>query len=241
MNFFYLRSQENKSSKGFNSPNYFVPTYRIIFVKEGRGFYRFDGQDLEVKPGMFFLTSPGNRSIDLYDGEVVLQVVSFTAPDGWLEKPFVVYKGTGRHNDFLIQIIQDLIYGKKKWKEPLLNIALDLFLDEDEVKKAGNQVILEKANYIRENPHLNFSIKDLAKQCGCSESHFRRLFKEQMDISPKQFIIKVKMQYAHQLMAEEKLYVKEVASIVGYDIYEFSKQFKNVYKKSPTQLISKVK
>ena len=80
MDFIYLRSQDNRSLKGFRSPSYHVPTHRIVRVVKGEGDYIFPDSNLKVTAGDILLTSPGVRSIDFPGNqEVHLQVVNFSA------------------------------------------------------------------------------------------------------------------------------------------------------------------
>ena len=241
MDFIYLRSQDNRSIKGFRSPSYHVPTHRIVRVVKGDGEYIFPDSTLKVKPGDVFLTSPGVRSIDFPGSqEVHIQVVNFSAPDYWMEKSHVLFHDSDRLLRFLNEIMDDMMVGKEKRRGILVNLAIDLFVECGEVDSGGNRVIQDVAEYILTNPHLNYTVSELAAQSGCSESHFRALFRKEMNMSPKAYIKKCKMDYAVRLMRDENLLVKEVADILGYnDIYEFSKQFKTVFGKPPTKLIKR--
>ena len=241
MEIIYLRSQDNRSARGFRSPSYHVPTHRIIRVVKGEGLYTFPESTFEVKPGDIFLTPPGTREIDFAgEQDVHLQVVNFSAPDYWMDKPFVIFHDEGRLRRLMNEIIEDLIFGNENRKDSLLAIAIDIFIECGEVKDAGDKVIQDVARHVRMNPHLTYSIVELAQKCGCSESHFRAIFRKEMKMSPKSFVKKCKMDYAVRLMRDENLLVKEVADILGYnDIYEFSKQFKTVFGKPPTKLVKR--
>lgn len=241
MDTIYLRCQDNRSSRGFRSPKYHVPTHRLIRIVKGEGTYTFPDSELKVKAGDVFLTPPGFRTIDFAgDQEVHLQVVNFSAPDYWVEEPFVIFHDKDRLLRLMVEIIEDLIIGSEKRKDALLSIAIDIFIECGEVKDGGNKVVQDVANSIKMNPHLNYAISDLAKSCGCSESHFRAIFRKEMKMSPKAYVKKCKMDYAVRLMRDENLLVKEVADILGYnDIYEFSKQFKTVFGKPPTKLVKR--
>ncbi|MCM8536904.1 MAG: AraC family transcriptional regulator [Lentisphaeraceae bacterium] len=241
MDFFYLRSQDNKSKKGFSSPAYIVPTHRVIRVVSGEGVYSFPDCDIEVSTGSIFLTAPGERQIQFgLSEDVQLQVINFSAPDYWMDKSHIVYSEDGRSRRFMNELIEDLIYGAEKRKNTLLSVVIDLFAESGKIDDGGNKVVKDVAQSIKENPHLNYVVADVAKKCGCSESHFRAIFRKEMKMSPKAYIKKVKMEYAIHLMRDENMMVKQVADILGYnDIYEFSKQFKTVYGKPPTKLIKR--
>lgn len=78
--------------------------------------------------------------------------------------------------------------------------------------------------------HRNISVKDLAKQAGISERHFRTLFHEAYGMTPKQYHRKVRMHYARFLLREANFSVKQAALEVGYsDVYTFSHQYKEHY------------
>lgn len=241
MDTIFLRCQDNRSTRGFRSPKYHVPTHRLIRVVKGEGTYTFPDCELEVSEGDIFLTPPGFRTIDFPDDqEVHLQVVNFSAPDYWVEESFVIFHDRERLLRLMVEIMEDLMIGNEKRKDALLSIAIDIFIECGEVKDAGNKVVQDVAHSIKMNPHLNYAISDLAKSCGCSESHFRAIFRKEMKMSPKAYVKKCKMDYAVRLMRDESLLVKEVADILGYnDIYEFSKQFKTVFGKPPTKLVKR--
>lgn len=73
------------------------------------------------------------------------------------------------------------------------------------------------------------SLADLAQRAGCSPSTVTRLFRRHLGISPTQWIIRTKMEYAAQLLTTTRLAVGEVGRQVGIDepLY-FSKLFKKV-------------
>jgi AraC family transcriptional regulator len=239
--FIYLRSQDNRSLKGYASAAYHVPTHRLIRIVSGEGLYKFPDKELPVGPGDIFLTVPGVRTLE-YVGEqnIHIQVINFSAPEYWMDAIYVKYNGRDRQYQFLCEIFNDLICGSEKRKNTLLNLAIDLFVEDGELKDGGNKVIQDITKYIEENPHLVIPVADLAGRAGCSESHFRAIFRKEMKISPKAYIKKTKMDYAIRLMRDENMQVKQVAHILGYnDIYEFSKQFKTVFGKPPTQLVKR--
>lgn len=241
MQFIYLRSQDNRSLKGFTSPSSHIPTHRIIRIVAGSGRYIFPDGEINLVADDIFLTTPGTRIIE-FDSqqEIHLQIINFSAPDHWMEKSHAKYPEEGRKKRLMKEIVEDMIFGSEGRRNTLLNVAIELFAESGRVDDGGNKVIQDIAHYIRQNPHLTYSVSDLAKKCGCSDSHFRAIFRKEMNVSPKLYIKKSKMDYAVRLMRDENMMVKQVADILGYnDIYEFSKQFKTVYGKPPTKLVKR--
>ena len=67
----------------------------------------------------------------------------------------------------------------------------------------------------------------LAAVCNVSEVYFRKLFKKHFGISPKQFIIDVRMQKAKQLLAEGSLSASAISEKCGFsNPYHFCRLFK---------------
>ncbi|MCA0754756.1 AraC family transcriptional regulator [Paenibacillus sp. N4] len=78
------------------------------------------------------------------------------------------------------------------------------------------------------------SIEGIAATLGYHRSHLTRLFKEATGLSPMQYLLKVRMKKAEELL-EGELTVAQVAASVGYnDPLFFTKQFHKWSGKSPT-------
>jgi AraC-like DNA-binding protein len=75
----------------------------------------------------------------------------------------------------------------------------------------------------------------LASECNISEVYFRKLFTKHFGISPKQFIIDVRIQKAKQLLAEGSLKISAVSEKCGFSTpYHFCKLFKQHVGISPS-------
>lgn len=80
------------------------------------------------------------------------------------------------------------------------------------------------------------SIEDLARSLGYHRTHLSKMFKQITGISPMQFLLKVRMERARELLNEQSyLSIDQVASSVGYpDALYFSKQFRKTFGQAPT-------
>ena len=226
------------SLRGFVSPEFFVGSHRLVWVQSGEGEYLFGDQSRLVKEGDVVMMSPGPRSIHFpEDQQVHLCVISFDAPEDFMAGSHRVFSDRGRRHRLLTEIIDDLRQCPVDRRDALLAVALQLFDEvEAEASEEADPKILEAVRHIDANPHQTLGVAELAGMCGYSDSHFRRLFREAVGTTPKQYIKKTKMAYALNLLREEKLPVREVAATLGYnDTFEFSKQFKTVYGVSPSK------
>lgn len=112
-------------------------------------------------------------------------------------------------------------------------------------EKSDDFSVLRKSDMARLQPVLIYvsahlaetiCINELAELINMSEKYFITFFKKTMGITPRQYIIQIKMKKALEYLHEQKFSVKEVASLVGYpDIYSFSKAFKKIYGIAPTK------
>ncbi|EDM27298.1 transcriptional regulator, AraC/XylS family protein [Lentisphaera araneosa HTCC2155] len=96
------------------------------------------------------------------------------------------------------------------------------------------QAIQNVLNHI--NHHLNqaISIDEMASVAKLSRYHFSRVFSKAIGISPNEYLIKTKMEYAQKLLFTQNLSVKQLAHECGYhDPSYFCKVFKKHFGHSP--------
>lgn len=73
-----------------------------------------------------------------------------------------------------------------------------------------------------------------AELCGICPTYFRRAFKENFGISPSQYVRKIRIDYAKELLVIKRYSISEIANMCGYgDVFQFSKQFKKLAGVSP--------
>lgn len=94
---------------------------------------------------------------------------------------------------------------------------------------------LYKGKEILDDLYLtNPPIQLIAQESGISQYHFFRLFKNTFGISPHQYLLKKKMQFAKTELVTSRHSISEIAFICGYsDIHSFSKAFKKFFGVSP--------
>ena len=136
------------------------------------------------------------------------------------------------------EIEKALVSGNTENKMSVLStlyaLAAKLFSTRQKLS-AGNETINKATEYICLNYALsNLTVSQVARECFVSEIYLRKLFGEKLNITPFYYITKVRMTHARNLI-QEKIPIKEVAVLVGYnDIYQFSRAFKRFYKISPS-------
>ena len=82
----------------------------------------------------------------------------------------------------------------------------------------------------------DFSVEKLADISGVSRRYFEKLFFDEKGVTPRDYIMELKMSLARELLLNEKLSVTDVAAELGYaDVYHFSKLFKQKNGCSPKE------
>lgn len=90
--------------------------------------------------------------------------------------------------------------------------------------------------YINQNVQNNLSVKELAENCNLSEKHFRTLFTTHTGLSPKQYIIKTKLERAAFLLSFTSQSVTEISDELSFlSPAYFINRFKYYYKTTPSQ------
>ncbi len=95
--------------------------------------------------------------------------------------------------------------------------------------------LLHQANqFINRNIGRNFTLKELAKEIGYSESHLRNLFRSAFSMTPSRYISDARLHKATGLLHQGILSVSKVAEACGYSsLFSFSRTFRNAMGCSP--------
>lgn len=74
----------------------------------------------------------------------------------------------------------------------------------------------EVQSYVSENLDRDLRVEQLAKRAGMSPRNFARVFKEQVGLSPGQFVEQSRLEIARQLLESSALTIAQVADKCGY-------------------------
>lgn len=121
----------------------------------------------------------------------------------------------------------------------LLEIARMNTLDHEAIAQAAKPGIGQIKNaldYISMEYRQNIKIQELAEKCCMSETHFRRLFVEYMNITPVDYINMVRVQMACEMMKKTNASMEEIAVKVGFATTStFNRNFKRIIGTTPYQ------
>lgn len=103
-----------------------------------------------------------------------------------------------------------------------------------EAPEACPSSVLNATTYVRERLASALSVEGLAKAAGVSASHLHALFRKHLGTSPRQYIIRRRLDLARELLAGDDVRIKEISARCGFDDPEsFCRSFRSHYAMTP--------
>nr|MBI1232211.1 helix-turn-helix domain-containing protein [Cytophagales bacterium] len=143
-------------------------------------------------------------------------------------------------SEFIHKKLLGQLQQRKKYLEEKLLHTLVSQEEEDSLHLSPNERLVQQAMHIIKDQYANpnFRVEMLSQQLGISKIKCYRLFKEVLDTSPSDLIIKLRLQKAEHLLARKRMNVSEVGFECGFnDPKYFSKLFKKHYGTSPRSFV----
>lgn len=220
--------------------------YLIHYIIDGCGQYHHNGQIYDLKPHDIFLIRPGE--ITYYEADAnnpwhyiwvgfvgegaddfIQQTALDSCPIKHLKKPEAVYyhmKAILEHASNINQSVYQSIGH--------FNLFIASLLDNMSTKDAIDYVSKAK-DYVRMFYDRELSVESIADYLSLNRNYFSTLFKDQMHVSPQQYIINYRINKACELLTTDtNLSIGHVSRSVGYqDPLAFSKVFKRTVGLSP--------
>ena len=107
-------------------------------------------------------------------------------------------------------------------------------LVEKNINKNNSRIALI-TDYIKNNLHHKLSVEEISKMAFVSKSNLFKLFKEELGISPNDYIIQERIKKAKELLVNHRS-VKEVAFMTGFaDTNYFTRVFRQLVGETPKQ------
>lgn len=137
---------------------------------------------------------------------------------------------TMRNHPYLCRIVQDIIaecrkdsrYKKTALKGLLYLLVIEILRvneeREDRVRKVGkmNTYLTDTIEFIGKHYSEDIKVGDLAEIAGLSESHYRRIFEESMNMKPLEYVNMVRIDKACDMISHGDMTMEEIAYKVGY-------------------------
>lgn len=232
--------------------------YELTYVDRGQLHCVVDGNGYLLKQGQMMIFGPNRWHMQYTDLDMTVRFLTISfdldhAPEGRLFDRVIDLSSTEasflKHllqeieindrlrNDFircylkmlLLTVLRDVNGQKKRLKTPL---AL----------RNENTIVSRTLQYIAEHVYDKLSVETVAKETGVSASHLTALFHRQMNISPGEYIRRVKLEESKALIRDGQMNFSQIAAALNYStIHHFSRQFKDNFGISPSEYAKSIR
>ncbi len=241
-------------------PDYVVersdfPYFGIELVTEGNGHLTLSDEHFRLQRGVVFAYGPGiehrieNKSSDGMrkyfldfvgtDGESLLKAA------GLLDGKPILASGIIEFTDLWNAIDREAREKSDVSREICQSLARILLLKIQQ-RRVNDGTHAPTAfrtyetvrQFIEENYMKVSTVEQVAEACGISPVYVSRLFKRYSATGAYQFLLRLRMNHAADLLMKHGLLVREVADSLGFaDAFQFSRAFKRVYGVAPSSLV----
>ena len=252
--FFY---QEKEQGFLFSGESHPMP--ELTYVDQGSLHSVADGQDLLLKQGDIVIYAPDQWHMQYADIDVAPRFVTITFDMGGESlAPLFNRKFTAprqaqqllrqmlREQEQMDMFSNDMIIAQ-------LNMLLLTLLRESAAPSnvklqtsnaihSENEIIRKAQQYISSHIRERLSVPLVARQVDVSPSYLTALFHKNLQISPGEYIRRIKLQESKQMIRENDLNFTEIAAALQYStVHHFSRQFKEKFGITPTEYAKSVR
>ena len=234
------------------------PYYALEWVSEGHGVLSMGGKEHELKVGSLFAYGPGiphqirnlapdnmrKYYLDLAGTEVAVRLEELNLLGG---RPVTV----SRPHEFveLWNLIDREARDIGDQSHVICEMLVRVLLQKIQQRMVASQSkesseafqTFEMACHLMEERFLEFrTVEEVAAEIGFSPIYLSRLFKRFAGSGAYRYLLRLRMNYAAELILERGLKVSAVAQRLRYaDAFQFSRAFKRVYGVPPSSLSKK--
>lgn len=240
---------KNEYPEQMTSFSHMLPHNELIFHFSGHTTVYFDDQILETLPNTIRFLPKGNANrysvLRHEHGKCIL--VCFQADRQIESKAFVTNViQADKVKGLFKKIFTTWVSKNNGYYFECISLLYRIFaeLQKNNYTPKQHELKIAPALEMIYNDFLktNLSLKDLSSTCNMGESYFQKLFKEKYGVSPKRYIVQLKINHACDLLLLERYSITEIAAMCNFsDVYFFSRQFKEYMGITPTQFIKKYK
>lgn len=229
----------------------------LTYVDQGTVHSVADGQELILSQGDMVLYGANQWHMQYADIDVAPRYVtiSFEVQDGNLD---ALLNRILRPSQIGVTLIQQILREKENrdpWSMDMIaaqltQLLLSLLRQQESTSKlmasnslnSENEIIRRAQQYISAHIREKLLVPHVARMVDVSPSYMTALFHKNLQISPGEYIRRMKIQESKQLIREGNMNFTEIAEVLHYStVHHFSRQFKDKFGITPSEYAKSVR
>lgn len=227
--------------------------YQLLYIAEGKARFVINGKLHILDKGNCVFYHPEDIQYYYYllEEQPDIYWVHFSCKK---ENEFLEKTGWGKENIYYVGVhssyvqLFDSMIQELQLKQPFFEEELQFMMQQLLLKMGRNRIrektIFENYNIEVEEairtfhlaPERDFTIKQFTKERGLNYYRFIDTFTTYVGVSPRQYIINLRMSIAKDLLLNSLFQISEVAKLTGYENpFYFSRLFKKAWGISPSE------
>lgn len=240
---------------GFLLPGQAAAGYLLTWLEQGQLHLVADGKDVLLQPGELWICAPNQWHMQYADITESPQFISILLETTQMDLHIL----TGRKLtcdepcfQLFSQVLRELD-SEEPFSGDMIFVLLEMALlrllrahnaapTPTPALHAENRIIHRAQQYAAAHIRDKLTVPTLAKGADVSPSYLTALFHKHLGISPGEYIRRLKLQEAKELIRAGKLNFTEIAAVLNYsNVHHFSRQFKDKFGISPTEYANSIR
>lgn len=235
------------------------PFYRLGYTTQGKILLNDTKKDYILTGGTFYAFKPGETSTAKSLGNAnwhhyILNINGSQAGvllnnTGLLQQRVITVKDQNAAETIMRAILDESLKSgtnSQQICEHYLKILLlslpDWLVSINDTRQSDYQTFMKCKNVFDRDFTSLVSIEQIAQSCDISQQHLSRIFKKYLNITPLNYLVKLKMNRAAVFLLETDFSIAQIAQVLSFnDQFYFSKVFKKIYGISPIEYRSSIR
>ncbi|MGO4109116.1 AraC family transcriptional regulator [Paenibacillus sp. YAF4_2] len=247
-----LRTGHNIAKANYSVGPRVIECFSFHFVLNGTVTLSSLGETITLTKGSMFCLFPDVKHsywVTQYDPDSPLQM-HWLAFNGEQAELLVKRLGITEHRPYLrnrltTELTNQLKACMERMKTPQkdgdLQLQMKLYQLFELLSRPLPEVLEDKdwlkacLQYMETHYAEGITVTDIAQLTGMHRSHLSSRFKHSFGMSPREYLIKLRMERAEEMLHNRTLSITEISLSLGYsDLYTFSRAFSTYYGMSPS-------